>query len=484
MKFLKNFLYFLSAFVATASILLFIMFPLYRYTSVWKGYRILTIPLSADSAPYIQAAAAAGISGIASEESVQNGYTFLETERERFQFTNAENTLRWFRNEQAGYRYLYLPYTSLTQFLRFYFSLYSKHVPFLLEAALPYEPLQGFLALILFVYCLAGSRKKVLFFAAAISFLCYACCIKSSLSIAVTLLSILTCAYWLDAFEQELTVPWKQLKERIKCNIWMLVLPAAPLVTAAIGGLLPLCFFLLAVLLSIALLFSVYSFLRLKQAYNEQYREHPSLRLFAMHPQSWSQFWNTRYAITATVLTGCLLLISAVLSLVFSTNRLKPTVREWSTPQPVMPRPFPFTREGFFAVRSVQPRGHLPDLSDYIEGYWYIKALPYLNIHKPVEPLTPNACIRFDSFYEDPHGIVHREEKILYRFDTAFITHALKKKQITLLPLASMLIAQKGFTAAAYRTVQIYTLNPVVSFFIIMSTLLFPCILIIIAKQQ
>lgn len=480
----KYFLYFLSAFVSTAILLLFVAFPLYRYTSVWEGYRILVAPLTVGSEQYIQAAAESGISGIVSDEEISHRCSFFEKGRERFPFTDANSMMRWFYNEKAGYRYFYVPYTSLTQFLKLYFSLYSKRVPFLLESALPYEPVQGILALILFVYCIVGSRKKVLFFAATLSFLCYAWCVKSSLSLAITLLSILTCACWLEAFEQELVIPWKQIKERISSNIYMLILPAVPLGIAAIGGLLPFCFFLLAVVLSITMLFSAYSFLKLKKAYQEQYREHPTLTLFAMHPQSWLQFWNTRYAVTAAGLTGCLLVLSALLPLMFSTNRLKPAVRQLSVPQPVSQQPAPFTLSGFFAVRGAQPREHLPDLSNYIEDCWYSTVLPYVSVHAPLEPLTPTTAVYFDSFYEDEGGVLHREVKEIYRFDTAFIIQALKHKRLKYLPLETMLIAQRGFTAASYRPLRIYTLNPVASFFIIMGTLLFPCVLVIMAKRQ
>ena len=65
MKRLNGFLYFLSAFIATGVFLLFIVFPLHFYTSVWDGYRLVAVPASADIEPYISAAEEAGISGVA-----------------------------------------------------------------------------------------------------------------------------------------------------------------------------------------------------------------------------------------------------------------------------------------------------------------------------------------------------------------------------------------------------------------------------------
>ena len=483
MKRLNGFLYFLSAFIATGILLLFIFFPLKFHTSVWNGYRIAAVPASADIEPYISAAEEAGIAGIASEFSVSNRFSVLGTGRyERFPFTDTGRYTRWFHDDSGSYRYFYIPYTSFFKYLAFYFSLYSKRLPFFIEEAIPYAPIQGILALVLFIYCIAGSRKKLLFFAAAFSFVCYAFCIKSSLSPATALLSILTAAYWLEALENELAITWKQLKERIKHNIFMLILPAVPLLTAVIDGTAPFCFFLLALLLSASMLFSVYSFLQLKETYWEQYRQHPSLKLFAMHPQSWAQFWNTRYAIRATILTGCLLLVSAVIPPVFSTNRLSPATGKLNVPQPVLRQPFPFNDSGFFAVQTSRPQDYLPDLGNYIEDCWYTAVLPYLNVHEPLQPLTPNTRIRFDSFYEDSSGKLHREENVIYAFDTVFIIRALRHEQLALLPLEKMLIAQTGFTAAAYRPLNVFLLSPLTSFFIILGTLLFPCVLIIMGK--
>ena len=483
MKRLNGFLYFLSAFIATGIILLFIVSPLHLYKSVWNGYRIAAFPSAVNVEPYLSAADESEIAGIASGFGISNRFSFLGPIRhERFPFTDPGRYARWFSDDGSEYRFFYIPYVSLFKYLSFYFSLYGKRVPFFLEAAIPYAPIQGILALILFIYCIAGSRKKLLFFAAAFSFVCYAFCIKSSLSSATALLSILTAAYWLEALENELAIPWKQLKERIKHNIFMLILPSVSLLTASIGGLVPFCFFLLSLLLSASMLFSVYSFLQLKESHWEQYRQHPSLKLFAMHPQSWAQFWNTRYAITATILTGCLLLVSAVMPLVFSTNRLSPAVNKLNVPQPVSSRPIPFTDSGFFSVQALRPQDYLPDLSNYIEDCWYATVLPYLNVHEPLLPLTPDTRIRFDSFYEDSSGKLHREEKILYTFDTLFILRALQHDRLALLPLEKMLTAQTCFTAAAYRPLHLYTFGPVLSFFIILGTLLFPGVLIIMGR--
>ena len=483
MQRLNGFLYFLSAFIATGALLLFATLPLRLYHSVWDGYRILAVPASADIETYITAVERVGISGIVSELSVAARTSLLGVDRYGpLPLTDMNRYSRWFSDTNGSFRYFYIPYTSLFQFIKLYMTLYQEKVAFYLEPALPYAPLRALLAAILFFYCIIGSRKKTLFFAASVSFLCYALCVKSSLSLTTALLSILTTAYWLEALDNEVAIPWKQLKERIRHNVFMLILPGVPLVTAMIDGLLPFCFFLLALLLSASALFSMHSFLQLQQLHRDQYRQHPSLKLFVMHPQSWSQFWNTRYAVIATVLSGSLLLISSLLPLVLSGNRLTHTAGVVTVPQPVSRLPFPFTDTGFFAARSAQPAAALPDLTDYIEDYWYITTRPYLNVHDPIRPLVLHDTIRFDSFHTDSAGKLYREEKTLYTFDTGFIVHTLQHRQLSFLPLEKMLIAQNGFVTAAHRPLRFSTLGPFAAFFISLSTLLFPCILIIIAK--
>lgn len=482
MKRLNSLLYFLSAFIVTGSILCFAALPLRLHGPIWQGYRVLAVPASEDMEIFISAVEQAGISGTVSELSVSNRFSFLAPGiRNGFPFTDTVRYGQWFKDETASFRYFYIPYYSLFRFLSLYFSLYRTNRDFYLEAALPYSLLKGCLALVFFIYCVFGSRKKILFLTAASSFVFYAFCVRSSLSLTTALLSMLSTAYWIEAFESEIAIPWKQLKERIRCNVFMIVLPVVSFLSAIIDGFVPLLFFLLAIILSAAAMFSVYSFLQIRADYKDKYRLHPSLKIFVMHPQSWSLFWNTRYALTATVLSGVLLLIAAVLPLVFSVNRLDRSIKGLSIPHPLTRYTEPLTDSGFFTAQMVRSAAALPDLSNYIQDCWYTAAMPYMNVHEPLQPLTQHAQIRFD-FFNETDGKLYREEKILYEFNTEFIMKALQYDFFALLPLEKMLLQQGGFTPAVYRTVKIASIGKLPAFFISLIALLFPCILIIIAK--
>ena len=96
--------------------------------------------------------------------------------------------------------------------------------------------------------------------------------------------------------------------------------------------------------------------------------------------------------------------VSAVIPLVFSTNRLNSAANKLNVPQPVSSQPIPFTDSGFFTVQTSRPQDYLPDLSNYIEDCWYTAALPYLNVHEPLPPITPNTRIHFASFHADSEG--------------------------------------------------------------------------------
>lgn len=485
MKRLNVFFYFLSAFIATGTLLLFAVLPLRLNRSVWHGYRLLVVPAAADIEPYISAAERTGIPDIVSELAIDRRFALLGGNKHGlYPFTDQQRYGQWFSDENSTLRYLYIPYTSFAVFIKFFFLLVLQQQLFYLEPAFPYMLINAVLAGVLFICCLAGSQKKTLFFPAAFGFLCYAASVRSCLSAVTALLSIFAVAYWLEALENDAALPLKQLKERIQHNVFMLILPVAPLIMAVIDGVVPFLFFVLAVVLSASAVFSMYSFLQLRETYLDEQREHPPLKILAMHPQSWTQFWHTRYARTVTVLTGCLLLFAAVYPLVGSFNRLDRSITKLFVPQPVSRHTIPFTDTGFFAVRNTQQQGCLPDLTNYIEDYWYAAAVPYLNVHAPLQPLLPNTQILFDSFTEDTAGVLHRKEKAVLTFNTAFILHVLKHEHIALLPLEKMLRAQAGFVAAVVQPLKIRTLGLFTAFFISFSTLLFPGILIIITKLQ
>ena len=125
MKRLNGFLYFLSAFIATGILLLFIIFPLRVYKPVWNGYRIVAFPSAGNIEPYLSAVDEYGIAGIASGlgfSNISNRFSFLGSIRhERFPFTDPGRYDRWFHDEDSGYRFFYIPYTSLFKYLSLYF---------------------------------------------------------------------------------------------------------------------------------------------------------------------------------------------------------------------------------------------------------------------------------------------------------------------------------------------------------------------------
>jgi len=329
-----------------------------------------------------------------------------------------------------------------------------------------------------------NTKRRALFFAAAASFLWYSACTRSNLVLTAGLLSIFSAAYWIEALGSETAVLWKQLKERIHQNYFMYILPALALVFALIAGIQSCCFFFLSILLSITCAFSVYSFLQLWAHDRAQNRLHPQLKIFAMHPQSWYRFWNTPYALHTSILTTVLLFISTIFPLFFSWNRLNRTIHTVSIPAPVVYKNLTFTDDSYFSACAMRPVSYLPDLGSYIEDHWYAKTLPYMNVHDPFTPLSKNTQIRYTFFTEKPQGELEADEKILYTFNDTFIENLLQDPQLKTASLETMLCAQKGFVAAAYKAKKLFTLSTFITFMITLSALFFPCILIIMTKRQ
>lgn len=485
MKRLSIVFYFAASFIATGVIVFFIILSIRFNSSLWQGYRVLAIPAETNKEIILQAGTAAGITGIISENTIPNRFAFLEAQHYTgFPFTPLEHYQQWFENSAENLCYLYIPYTSLWQFIQFYAMLYISIQNFYLEPPVPYALFQMGISVLLFAYCIVHTKKKALFFAAAVSFLWYSACTRSNLVLTASLLSIFSAAYWIEALGSETTVLWKQLKERIHQNYFMYILPALALVFAVIAGIQSCCFFFLSIILSIAFVFSVYSFLQLWAHDRAKSRLHPQLKILAMHPQSWYRFWNTPYALRTSILTTVLLFISTVFPLFFSWNRLNRTIHTVSIPAPVLSPNRTFTDDSYFSACAMRPVSYLPDLGSYIEDQWYAKTLPYMNVHNPFTPLSKNAQIRYTFFTENPQGALEADEKILYTFNDAFIENLLQAPQLKTVSLEAMLYTQNGFVAAAYKAKKLVTLNTLVTFMITFSALFFPCILIIITRRQ
>ncbi|MGP1577425.1 MAG: hypothetical protein ACTTH7_08120 [Treponema sp.] len=483
MKQMPFFFYSLSAFVVTGSLMLFIVLPQKWYQPIWRSYQILAVPQSIDLSTCVTAVEAAGIHGAAFEFCTPARFGFLrEQHYNGVPFTQELSYAQWFSDPSGAFRYVYIPYTSFLSFMQLLLILHKDIGTFYLESPFTYSFFAAIPVITLFLYCVSRSSRKALFTGGAAGFLCYAFTLNNGLGLTAALLSLLTEAYWMEAIDGgETIMPWKQLKERIRRNRLMLILPAAPFVFAVLSGFVSFIFFCLALILSSAALFSVYSFLHLKAQDEDKNRLHPSLKVFAMHPDSWYRFWNTPTALGITVLTAGLLLIAAC-SLFFSPNRLD--TLELAVPSPIEKSSGTFSDDTYFAAVKLRTANALPDLGNYISDCWYESVFPYMNAHRSLIPIVKNTRASFDYFYEKPDGTLLREEKTLYEFNTAFILDTLQRISGDTFPLENMLIRQGGFTAVEHTYIKTGIFTPWLSFFLILPSLFFPCVLIIIARKK
>ncbi|MGP1594133.1 MAG: hypothetical protein ACTTH8_02670 [Treponema sp.] len=484
MKRVSFFFYSLSAFIITGSLMLFVMLPQKWYQPVWKGYQVLAVPQSVDLSACVTAVEAAGIHGSVFEFCIPARFAFLQEQQyHTVPFTQETAYRQWFTDSSGAFRYAYIPYTSFLSLMRLLLILHKDIGTFYLESPFIYSFFAAIPVCILFLYCVSRSSKKVLFTAGAAGFLCYAFTLHNNLGLAAALLGLLTEAYWIEALDGGGAVmTWKQLQERMRRNRLMVVLPVVPFVFAVLSGFVSFLFFCLALVLSSSALFSVYGFLQLKAQDEDKNRLHPSLKVFVMHPDSWYCFWNTPAAIKISLLTAGLVLVAAVSPLLFSSNRLD--TFELAVPAPIGKSAGNFSDDSYFAAAKIRTAAALPDLGSYISDCWYESVFPYINVHQPLPPIVKNTRTAFDFFYERSDGTILHEEKTLFEFDTAFISNALQRISAGTFPLETMLIRQGGFTAVEHTYIKTAIFNTRVSFFLILPSLFFPCILIIIARKQ
>ncbi len=472
---------FVLGFTASALLLLFILLPYHTNTAIWEHYRLLAVPAEIPQQPIIRAVRNTGITGIVSDACLQDRFSFLTAQYYKgFPFTSVNEYKKWFTDEKSSLQYIYIPYKSLWQYIKVYFSVRKTAPAFYLEPPLPFALFQLCGCFILAVYCIANIKRKALFSALAFPFVLFAATAHGSFSMAAAVLSIFSAAYWIEALGGEADIQWKQFKQRITRNRFMFLLPLGAVLFAILEGGKSFLFFTAAIFFACISLLLVYRFLQLYSST----KEHLHFKMFVMHPDSWLHFWNTLQTYRMTVGTAVLILITAVFPLILPLNRLPHTMHRISVPAPGIHAKTPFTADGFFTACIQRSDFSLPDLAAYIEDHWYAAALPYTNLHEPFKPVSKHAAIRFTSFTQQPDGKLLLEEKVLLTFNSDFIANTLHNKALAALPLETMLLAQNGFLTAAHRQLKLFTFNSILTCCITLAALFFPCILIIMAKRQ
>ncbi len=485
MKQLDSLAYFFSGFTVAALMLVFLILPHHINHSIWKDYRVLALPADTPLESVLQTIKKAGIRGAASELSLTERFSFLETHHYSgfLPFTDITHYTQWFTNQNKSVQYIYIPYKSFWKHIKLYVLLRRAHIPFFLEYTSSFSLIQLFGCLILFIYILFKVSKKIVFAALGFPFLLFSHAAHGSLPMTAALLALFSITYWLKALGKETNILSEQLKKRIQNNHFMFILPLAALFFAMLSGIMICILFLLAILLSAITTFLVYRFLQLYESTKDSENRH-HFNILVMHPDSWKYFWNTKDTCKITVLTAVLLFLTAFMPLLFSFNRLPDRIKTLSIPTPSQTGKTPFTDDGFFKACLQHTETDLPDLTNYIEDRWYTAALPYMNINKPFTPVSKNAVITLSVFQQQEKGILKPTEQNLYTFNTDFILHTLKNESVAILPLEQMLLSQNGFLTAKHQNIQLYVLNKVVTWLLACTALFFPCILIIIAKRQ
>ncbi len=382
-------------------------------------------------------------------------------------------------------QYVYIPYTSLWQYIRLYTRLRSSGTVFYLERAGAFSLIQLCGSLILLIYCILKIKKKAFFTALAFPFVLFAAAVPGSFPMTAAILGIFSAAYWIEAFGGEADILHKQFKKRLKQNYCMFILPSGAFVFALLSGMAAFFLFLLGILLSAVSTFLVYTFLQLYHSAEEDTDgTHHHFKILVMHPDSWKHFWNTKDTFHITVVTAVLLFITAISPLLFSTNRLPSAINTLSLPAPAANSRLPFTDDGFFSACKNHSEQSLPDITDYLKDRWYTAAFPYMNINEPFTPLRKNTVIQLATFEQQPDGRIKKKNHILYTFNTGFISRIIHSKSLNRFPLERMLIAQNGFFSAVQQTITLFIFNKMITCCICLAALFFPCVLIIIAKRQ
>ena len=141
----------------------------YAHRYVWKGYRTLFVPIKYANV----------VEKILDDEKILGAITkknikkrFQNIEEDSYPFTLKELYTQWFENETEGLAYIYIPKKSYISF-NFLRRLNKKNIPFYLEGEPHLHYINFISILLLFIFFLIASNKKILFNNKLFNVLCY-----------------------------------------------------------------------------------------------------------------------------------------------------------------------------------------------------------------------------------------------------------------------------------------------------------------------
>lgn len=431
------------------------VFPAPAAHSVWKGYRVLAVPLVFDESEIVSSLADAGIREFATESnsSIRND-SKMAPSQPFLQKKNAELD-SWFIDRERGVRFLYLRDGSLLEdrIARAFSSsaLSSDSFSWYLESAGKTGPLPTLLiGAYLIALCIFSTQKRT-FLSTAAPFILFVSGCTDMVSYTSAVCAIYGFYLLADLLEPERTgLPRGYRPRRLRHR---------PFVTAPLGIALMLAIsaharglsrFSITLALSVFLAIFVFLVSRYVSALMASTRLHPAFRPDLMHPDTLERKKTDRKSFFLAIPVPCLLV--AAVFLFNSGNQPRGTN---DTPSDddlfrvlYIPSPSGYTSgngfgaDDYSSVAGMREEGCVPDLAWFLSVRWNLETAPWRRLDDEIRDPMPGTLATIVNYGSAPDAKIRAEEKNMGTFDSSFIKKAISAP---VTPIEKMLIEQGRF---------------------------------------
>ena len=439
---------FFAGFAAVLCFALLFLFPSRSIDPIWKGWRVLVVPLSENETSVLERLNKNGITSFATESNSLIHNTNEMAPAVSFLPAKNQDIAPWFRNEDQKIRYIYI---EDKPFLESRIDRSFRDATFIwtLERADGIHTSPVILAVLFLIALLVFCRNRLFLAVSGLPLLVYALVCNQYPAFLISIVSIygdFVLERFLEPGHQSLSS--RQRLVRMRKNSFILIPWLAVIAILPFGGIHSALLFFAAGGAAFSLVYLAVSFRSFVFAKRELKRLHPAFRPNLMHPASIGRKKIEQIEVFAAIPIPALALCALFLfgsSPLSQQNPARDGGRELYIPSPSEYTGHTgFDASGYEVLVSMQKKQAYPDLAWFLSVRWNLDTAPWRRASEAIVDPVPGATISCMEYAADKTGKISGINDIIMTFDSNFIRKTLSGP---LTPLEHMLVSQGRFAS-------------------------------------